>query len=354
MIGIFAVIIVLALLIFFHELGHFLVAKMFKMGVSIFSLGFGPKLIGIKKGNTDYRISAIPLGGYVKLVGEKPDEPIEPPFTKQESFALRPAWQRILVVLAGPLFNFVLAWFIFWGLFFTQGKLQILPSIGKVIQNSPAETAGLKPGDLILKVNNTPISTWEELVKIVKENQEKPLSLTIQRGKYVYSLTVTPEIKTVRNIFGETIKTPQIGIVAGNNFKTYKLNFFSSSIEGLVHTFNLTKLTVIGIVKLIERILPLETIGGPITIAKLVSDQAQYGIINLLNLVALLSINLGLLNLLPIPVLDGGHILFYGLEIILRRPLSEKVQQISIKIGLTILFSLMGLAIYNDIMRIIK
>lgn len=349
-----AVILVLGLLIFFHELGHFLIARLFKIGVSIFSLGFGPKLLSFQKGKTQYRLSAIPLGGYVKLVGESKDQAIEPPFAAEESFALRPAYQKMLVVVAGPLFNLLLAWFIFWGLFFAQGKVYLLPQIGEVVPNTPAQAAGLQAGDLILEVNGQKIETWSELVEAVQESDTAQLTLKVQRNQQILTLHAKTKAKTLKNIFGETVVKPQLGIIAADNFFTQKLSFFAAAQEGLVHTGRIIKLTWLGIVKLIERILPLETIGGPLTIAKLVSDQAKQGWVNLLNLTALLSINLGLLNLLPIPILDGGHILFYSLEMIMRRPLSERIQQISLKIGLALLLLLMGIAIYNDLMRIFK
>ncbi|MDQ7032024.1 MAG: RIP metalloprotease RseP [Desulfonauticus sp.] len=352
--GILAIIFVLGLLIFFHELGHFLVARVFKIGVSIFSLGFGPKLVGFSGNKTEYRLSAIPLGGYVKLVGEKPDEEIKPPFTEEESFSGRPAWQKLLVVGAGPIFNFLLAWFIFWGLFFVQGKVYLLPSIGKVLKDSPAYEAGLKPGDLILEVNHKPIKTWSELVKIVQHSQGKTLVMLVQRKNTSFSVTVKPKLRVVKNIFGEAVKVPQVGIVAANDFFTQKVDVLDAAIEGWKHTLDLIKLTWMGIVKLIERILPLNTIGGPLTIAKIVTEQARYGWVNLLNLVAVLSINLGLLNLLPIPVLDGGHIVFFSLEMLTGKTPSERVQEISTKIGLTILMLIMALAVYNDLMRLFK
>jgi len=351
--SVLAIIFVLGLLIFFHELGHFLVARWFKIGVEIFSLGFGPKLLGFVYAKTEYRLSAIPLGGYVKLVGEGKNAVIQPPFTETESFSLRPAWQRLGVVLAGPVFNFILAWLIFWGLFYLKGKIILLPTVGQVVAHSPAEQAGLKPGDVILKVNNTQVNTWEELAKAIQTNKSRYLTLQVKRHNQVLRVKIEPELKKVKNIFGETVIKPQIGIIAGNNFITQQLGFFEAAKEGLFYTGQLIRLTWEGIVKLIERVIPLKTIGGPISIAQMVSSQAKAGWVSLFNLIAVLSINLGLLNLLPIPVLDGGHILFYTLEIITGKPLNEKAQEISTKIGLALLAGLMLLAIYNDLTKIL-
>ena len=346
-----AIILVLGLLIFFHELGHFLVARMLGIGVTTFSLGFGPRIFGFKPGKTDYRLSAVPLGGYVHLAGETAGTELPPEFGPGESFSLRPAWQRILVVSAGPIFNFVLAWLIYWGIFWANGQIQILPEIGQVTKNSPAQVAGLKSGDMILKVNGQETPYWDDLARAIRQNKGRPLLLQIQRENTVLELTVKPRITRRRNIFGEEILVPQIGITASGQTTFIPLSWSEAAWTGLVQTWTLIKLTLEGLIKLVERIIPLDTIGGPIMIAKLVSDQAHQGLVNVLALTALISINLGLLNLLPIPVLDGGHILFYTIEIIIGHPLDERLQKITTKIGLSFLIALMCLAVANDIVR---
>jgi regulator of sigma E protease len=352
--SVIAIILVLGLLIFFHELGHFLVARMLGIGVSTFSLGFGPRIFGFKPGKTEYRLSAVPLGGYVHLVGETAEAELPPGFKTSESFALRSPWQRILVVSAGPIFNFVLAWLIYWGIFWANGQIQILPEVGQVAENSPAQVAGLKSGDMILKVNGQDVEYWDDLAKAIRQSKGAPLRLQVQRDKGVIELMVKPKITKRRNIFGEKILVPQIGITASGRTVSIPLSWSEAARTGLVQTWTLIKLTLEGLIKLIERIIPLDTIGGPIMIAKLVSDQAHQGLINVLALTALISINLGLLNLLPIPVLDGGHILFYTIEIIIGRPLDQRLQKITTKIGLSFLIALMGLAVVNDILRFFK
>ncbi len=348
-----AIVIVLGLLIFFHELGHFLVARIMGIGVSTFSLGFGPKLFAFVLGKTEYRLSAVPLGGYVHLVGESEEAKLPEGFTSRESFARRPPWQRILVVAAGPVFNFALAWFIYWGLFFAHGQTMLLPEIGQLADDGPAQEAGLQPGDRVLRVDNSEIRYWDELVMHIRDNRGEPIALQVQRNENIYEFTLTPQMAVQETIFGEEVKTPQIGIVASGETETISLGFFSSAREGLAQTWMLIRLTVEAIIKLIERIIPLETIGGPILIAQLVSEQTQEGLVNLLALTALISINLGLINLLPIPVLDGGHILFYSIEMIIRRPLNARMRQMATRIGILLILSLMAFAIINDILRLV-
>ncbi len=353
MVSIIAVIIVLSGLIFFHELGHFLVAKMLNIGVRVFSLGFGPKIFGFQFKGTEYRISLAPLGGYVHLIGEKPEEEVsleEMPY----SFSLRPPWQKMAVVIAGPLFNFVLAWIIFFVVALTIGQMALLPEVGDVLPNSPAQKAGLKKGDVIVQIDNKKVKYWTDLVEIIRNSKGKELTFVIKRKEELFEVKIRPKIERTKNIFGEEILTPRIGIVASQKVIHIKMGPLKAIWISLVQVWDLIKLTVEGIIKIIERIIPVETIGGPIMIVQLVSQQAKEGILNVAVLTAVISINLGLINLLPIPVLDGGHIMFYSLEMILRRPLSPKLRELSIKIGITILILLMTLAVYNDIFRIIN
>ena len=349
---VFAVIVVLGVLIFFHEFGHFLMARLVGVRVLRFSLGFGPKLVGFKRGHTEYCLSAIPLGGYVKLLGENPGEELTPEEIPY-SFSHRPLKDRALIVLAGPLANFVLAW-IFFALVFTfQGKPVYLPQIGKVLPDSPAAQAGLKPGDLILAVNGRPISTWQELNELIRKSEGKPLTLTVKRGKEKILVTVTPRLREVKNIFGETIKVPLIGVMAAGKARFEKVNPARALSEAFLMVFAMIKLTLVSIVKLIERVLPLSTLGGPIFIAKLAGEQAEAGLWPLVSFMAVLSVNLGVLNLLPIPMLDGGHLVLFLVEALLGRPLPEKAKEVIMKVGLAILVLLMVVVFYNDILRLL-
>ena len=349
--SILAVICVLGGLIFFHELGHFLVARSMGMGVSVFSLGFGKRLFGFQRGKTDYRVCAFPLGGYVQLVGDAPDAELPEGFSAEESFSRRPPWQRMLVVLAGPVFNFLLAWFIFWGLAWSQGVQDMLPVIGQVTNASAAEEAGLQTGDRIIAIDGVDISIWEDLVQRIETNQGTAMNLTVQRGRDLLSMQATPRIQEKRNLFGEIKTVPMLGIAPKGEFVTREMNMFSAAVEGAKQIWEISGLMLTGIVKLIERVIPWTDMGGVILITELIHKEAQNGLINLLALTALISINLGILNLLPIPVLDGGHILFFFLETVTGKPLSPQVQQAALKVGMMLLFMLMILATVNDIMR---
>ncbi len=349
--SVLAVVVVLGGLIFFHELGHFVVARGMGMGVSVFSLGFGTRLFGFTRGKTDYRVCAFPLGGYVQLVGETVDAELPEGFEPEESFSRRPPWQRMLVVLAGPVFNFLLAWLIFWGLAFSLGVQELLPVIGQVTNSSAAEKAGIVPGDQVLEIDGVEITVWEDLVERIEANQGGPMSLTLMRGNELFSVNVTPRLQEKRNLFGEVKTMPMLGIAPKGEVLTRQLGFFAAAVQGGRQIWEVSGLMVMGIVKLIERVIPLTDMGGVILITEMIHKEAQNGLINLLALTALISINLGILNLLPIPVLDGGHILFFFLETVTGRPLSPQVQQAALKIGMMLLLMLMILATFNDILR---
>ncbi|MHC1724649.1 MAG: RIP metalloprotease RseP [Syntrophobacteraceae bacterium] len=349
---ILSTVIVLGILIFVHELGHFLVAKRSGVTVLRFSLGFGPKLFTYTHGGTEYCLSLVPLGGYVKMLGEDSEEEL----TEEQragSFAEQPVRKRLAIVLAGPLSNFVLAVIIFAFLFGFSGIPERAAEIGTVNAGSPAELAGLKPGDQIRSINETPIRTWEELTGLIeKHGQDKPLALKVSREGQELAVSVTPAMSEVKNLFGETIRRPLIGITAPEKFTIKKINPLAAGYYAVEHTLYLSKLFFMTIVKLIQRVVPLETLGGPILIAQMAGKQAQEGVLNLLNFIAFISVNLGVLNLLPIPVLDGGHIFFFLLEAIMGKPVSVKKMEIAQKVGLVALLTLMVVVFYNDIMRL--
>lgn len=281
------------------------------MGVSVFSLGFGTRLVGFTRGKTDYRISVFPLGGYVQLVGELPTADLPEGFTAEESFSLRPPWQRMLVVLAGPVSNFILAWFIFWGLSWAHGSQELLPVIGQVTNSSAAHEAGLVPGDQVLMVDGQEIAVWDDLVHRIEGNQGASMRLIILRGTTQFSLEITPRMQEKRNLFGEVKTMPMLGIAPKGEVRTRELSFLSASWHGARQIWDVSALMVMGLVKLIERVIPWTDMGGVILISEMIHQEAQNGLASLLALAALISINLGILNLLPIPVLDGGHILFF-------------------------------------------
>lgn len=346
-------VVVLGVLIFFHELGHFLVAKAFGVGVERFSLGFGPKILKKTVGKTEYCISALPLGGYVKMVGEEPDAEVDPA-DLPESFTHRPVYQRMLIVAAGPLFNFVLCVVIFFGIFSIAGVMTLKPVIGEVKADSPARQAGIRQGDRVVALEGKPIEEWKDMAEAIAESGGQPVSLTVERGGQRLELVVTPRPDTVTDIFGEKHERYMIGIAAAGEMQSRRLNPFSALGESLHRTYLIIKLTVISVIKLIQGAISVKTLGGPIMIAQMAGEQVQHGVISLLSFIALISVNLGILNLLPVPVLDGGHLLFFAIEGATGRPVSIKAREIAQQVGIFLLMLLMVFVFYNDIMRILS
>lgn len=351
-----AIILVLGGLIFFHELGHFGVARAFGVGIRTFSLGFGPALYKFKRGRTEYRLSAIPLGGYVSMVGESPDDDINSTenqdFTEEDSFVRRKPWQRMCIVAAGPVANLLLAFLIYWVLFFAQGQLQLLPDVGKIRPDSPAAVAGIEPGDTVRTIADTPIKYWEDISAAIAKSEGKELAIVVDRNGKQLTFNVTPSLLSRKNLFGEEEKTYLIGVQAAGKTEKIDLGVIDSFTAAGEQSWSMIKLTALGFVKLIERVIPAETVGGPIMIAQLVSQQAEQGLVAVLALAALISINLGLLNLLPVPVLDGGHIVMLVYEMIVGKPVPPKVMDYSIRVGIFLLLTLMVWATFNDVRRL--
>jgi regulator of sigma E protease len=344
-------IVVLGLLIFVHELGHFLVAKRSGVTVLRFSLGFGPRLFGFKRGDTDYCLSLIPLGGYVKMLGEEPGEEVEEE-QRSTSFSFQPVSKRIAIVLAGPFSNFLLAIVIFAFIYALSGIPQLTPEIGSVSAGSPAEKAGLMAGDKVTVINGKAINDWEELSGLIEKLGEQPLTLQIERGEEHPTITVTPRVTEVKNIFGEPIKRAVIGITASGKITIKKENPLYAIYYSVVQTWHLSKLFLVTVGKLIEGVVSIKTLGGPILIAQMAGQQANEGLLNLIHFIALISVNLAVLNLLPIPVLDGGHILFFVIEGLLGKPIGQRKIEWAQKAGMLILLVLMVFVFYNDIMRL--
>ncbi|KAF5085890.1 RIP metalloprotease RseP [Desulfovibrio desulfuricans] len=371
---IIAVVVVLGGLIFFHELGHFAVARGLGMGVSTFSLGFGPKILKYRKGKTEYALSLVPLGGYVALVGESDPKDIPEGFTEKESFALRPAWQRLLVVAAGPAANIILAWLLCWTLALGWGTPVLLPQVGGVVQNGPADKAGIQPGDTIVSINGAAVANWQAMADAITQSNGKTLAVTLSRPDMapqaddqtradeaaqpeqgmIISVELTPERSIRKTIFGEEESAWLIGIRNSGAVRLVQHGFADAAIAGAGQTADMVSLTWQSFVKLAERVVPLDQVGGPIMIMQMVGKQAHEGLAGLLALAALISINLGILNLLPIPVLDGGQIVFCLWEIIFRRPLNARLQDYAMRAGIALLVALMLLATYNDLWRILK
>ena len=351
-------IIVLGVLIFFHELGHFLVAKFFGVKVLKFSLGFGPKLIGKKVGDTEYLISVFPLGGYVKMLGEYGEEDEEEddaePLTPEEeekSFSNQHVFKRIAIVAAGPVFNLFLAFFILCGLYLIAGKDVVAPKIGQVTEGTPAHRAGFLKGDTIVSIGDNPIDSWTEIKALVKDKAGIPLEVTINRNGRFIGISVTPEKVVVKNEFGEDIKSSLIGIVVSGDLTNLKLAPWQAVSEGFKDTLRWIELTCMVVVKLFQGVIPLKTVGGPIMIGQMTGQVAQQGFTYLFPFTAIISVNLGILNLFPIPVLDGGVIIFLLIELLIGKPLSLKKREIAQKVGVALLILLMVVVTYNDLSR---
>ena len=348
-------ILVLGLLIFVHELGHFLFAKLFGVRVLKFSLGFGPRVFGRVWGETEYLISAFPLGGYVKMFGENPDEQEASANERAVSFAHKRVWERFLIIFAGPLFNLLFAVLLFFLIFLAMGlpESRDTTRIGQVNPDSPAAVAGLLAGDEILAIDGQEISGWQEVLEGVKESGGHSLELSLLRDGSQLTLTVTPALDEVKNIFGEAVEERYlIGIVKADELAYRRIGPIEALSAAASQTWLYISLTCLGLLKIIQQVVPASELGGPILIAQLAGQQLQAGWINLLYFMGLLSVNLGILNLLPVPVLDGGHLVFLSLDAVRRKPLCERAQLVAQQIGLALLATLMIFVFYNDIMRI--
>ncbi|MBR7118042.1 MAG: RIP metalloprotease RseP [Helicobacteraceae bacterium] len=342
-------IIVLSFLIFFHESGHFLVARFFGVKVEVFSVGFGKKIWTKTYNGTEYAISAIPLGGYVKMKGQDDLNPNEIS-NDDDSYNTKAPWKKICILFAGSGANILLAFilYIFIGFY---GITTILPTIGKTIDNSPAYKAGLMQGDTILKINGNEIKTWRDLSQNIS-NQTQEINIEYKRGNKTFQTTITPEMKDSKNIFGEDVKQGFIGIVAKGDIARVRYGMSEIIPYAIDETIFAAKLIVLSLQKIIIGILPINQLGGPIAIVQAIAQAQEAGFIALLGLSALISINLGILNLLPIPALDGGHIVFTLYEWLTKRPLNENIAYKLTIFGWIVLFGLMILGLYNDIGRI--
>ncbi len=349
-------ILVLGILIFVHEFGHFLIAKLCGVRVLKFSLGFGNKVIGRKWGETEYLISAFPLGGYVKMYGEQQGDPI-PESERVHSFSHKSVLQRFAIVFGGPFFNLLFAVLLFFTMFALAGLPEPVDTtrIGHVSPGSVAEKAGLKAGDHILSIDGQKTVSWQQVSELIKSSRGKEVVLVIDRSGERITVRAVPTMEKVKNIFGEEVgKRYLLGITRSDEIRYKKVGLMESLKAAFIQTWNLIYLTVMGIVKIIERVIPASELGGPIRIAEIAGQQLEAGWMNLLYFMGLLSINLGILNLLPIPVLDGGHLFFLTLEGIRKKPVSDRVMEISQKVGIALLGTLMLFVFYNDIFRIVK
>lgn len=342
--------VLLGVLVFVHELGHFLVAKGLGIRVLKFSLGFGPRVFGWKRGDTEYMVSAVPLGGYVKLYGEDPDEPL-PPEDRAASFSARGVRHRLAVVVAGPGMNFLLAIVVFSVLSFF-GTPVLLPVVGEVSPGMPAQAAGVKPGDRVEAVGDKAVASWEDMAEAIGASQGGELTLRVRRGAEQLTIRVAPTRKAAPNLFGETEERPVIGITPAGEVENARSPAWEAPWIGVRETGRWTWMTLEVLGKMVTGRVSPRTLGGPVAIAKMAGETAQAGLLSFLFLVAVLSVNLAVLNLLPIPVLDGGHVFFFLVEAVMGRPVSVKHREVAQQVGLVILLALMAFVMFNDIQRL--
>jgi regulator of sigma E protease len=443
-------VVALGALIFIHELGHFLVAKGMGVGVERFSLGFGPRIWSFRRGETEYCLSIVPLGGYVKMTGEEAhgEDAIHPASEAvtdpAKSFSAKPLWARALIVFAGPGMNFVLAAVIFSVVYAAVGVPISEPTIGRVVPDSaaaqgglrprdrvvaidgkpvehwgeideavtrangrplaltierdgvrqdvavtprkvpvrtpfnepaeawsigarpylppvvgevrsgmPAAEAGLQPRDRVVALNGQAIETWDELAEMISARADETLTLRIERDGSRMDVTVTPRVEVERDAFGNETKVGRIGIATATSQTFKRSDPISAVASGLARTWDVTAITVVSIWKLLTGTIPASNIGGPLQISMVAGQQAQQGAVSYAFFVALISINLAILNLLPVPMLDGGHLLFFAIEAVLGRPLSVRKREIAQQIGLALLLLLMVFALFNDLTRLL-
>ncbi|MGE5248098.1 MAG: RIP metalloprotease RseP [Verrucomicrobiota bacterium] len=353
MIYFFSFVVVLGVLIFVHEFGHFIVARKLGVGVTKFSFGFGPKLFGVQRGETEYLVSAVPLGGYVKLVGETDAEEV-PADQRERSFSHKPVWVKMAVVAAGPIGNLLFAVLVFW-LVFLGGVPSLTTQVGDVVAGGPAARAGIQKGDVVVRVDGAAVSTWEDLAARIRMGTPgKPLQITVRRDGVEKTIAVAPELREGRTLFGEKVSEPKIGIAAGQQIVYQRIGVGAAFLKAGSETGKLVYLTAMTVVKLIMRVLPSDTLGGPILIAQMAGDQARQGASAFAYFLGLLSVNLGILNLLPIPILDGGHLLFFSVEALMRKPISHQARAVAQQVGLALILTLTALVFYNDIVRLLS
>ncbi|HVZ90373.1 MAG TPA: RIP metalloprotease RseP [Rhizomicrobium sp.] len=354
---------VITIVVFFHELGHFFVARLFGVRVEVFSIGFGPEVVGwTDKKRTRWKISWIPLGGYVKFFGDadaasRPDREKAnqmSPAERAVSLLTKPVYQRALVAAAGPFANFILAIFIFTAMFILFGRVVVPPVIGAVTPNSAAQAAGIKPGDIVRSIDGVKIDEFGQLPEIVSTNAGEDLAITVSRNGELLTLHATPRLVRRADPLGNIENIPTLGVSSSRSAKPeiVRYGLFGATAEATRQTWAI----ITGTLKSLEQIVVGRTdasqLRGPLGTADLAKEVADYGILALIQLAALMSVSIGLINLFPIPILDGGHLLYYGCEAVLGRPLGERAQDVGFRFGLALVLALMLFATWNDLVRL--
>jgi regulator of sigma E protease len=351
---------VITVVVFFHELGHFLMARCFDVKIQTFSVGFGRELVGFtdKKG-TRWKISLLPLGGYVKFFGDadvssKPDQKsIDEMDAETRSGVLhfKPLHQRALVAAAGPIANFILAIAIFAVVFMIFGRQVVQPIVDQVQPGTAAEEAGFMHGDRILSVNGQTISDFLDVQRVVADNEGAPMTVVVQRNGASVTLHAIPRMVEVDDPIGGKDRKPHLGLQSTDQTTLVRYGPVAATSLAVKQTWYIVDQTLTYLTRVATGKESTRQLSGPIGIMKVSGDVAHLGFLPLINLAALLSVSIGLLNLFPIPVLDGGHLLYYACEAVLGRPLGERAQEVGFRIGLALVLCLMLLATFNDLAR---
>ena len=362
--GLPAFVFVITVVVFFHELGHFAMARAFGIGVDAFSIGFGPAIFSWKdRHGTRWKVSWIPLGGYVKFLGDAdaastPDrEAIAamPAEQRASIFQAKPLYQRALVVAAGPGANFVLAIVIFAATFLFLGRQVIRPVVSTVQPNSAAATAGIKPGDVIKSVDGTSIESFSDLQSIVSISAGHRLAITVSRNGQSVRLYAVPRLEAVKDRFGNSQKLGVLGIVnkiVPSEVETVHYGVFGAVGAACSQIWDVVSGTMAYLWRMVAGQADASQLTGPVGIAQVSEQVATFGFLALIQLAALLSISIGLVNLFPVPMLDGGHLLYYGCEAVMGRPLGARAQDMGFRVGLAVMLALMALATWNDLVRL--
>ncbi len=347
--GILVALLVLSVLIFFHELGHFTAARFFGVQVDVFSIGFGKRLWTKKIGKTEWSLSAIPLGGYVKMKGQDDTDPTNVSYD-DDSYNTKKPWQRIVILLAGPFANFLMAFFLYLAISY-MGVPKLLTYVDKVTKDAPAYVAGIQKEDKILQINTKNIKYWEEIGDTINASQGQ-ITLIIERNNTLHTLQLTPKVIEDKNVFGETIKRKIIGITPLPKQTTVYYGFIDGFSYAWDETIKASTLIFKSVEKLLTGVVSPDKLGGIITIVDVTAQASHAGILALFFFTALISVNLGVLNLMPIPALDGGHIMFNLYEILRGKAPSESAMYYITLIGWALLIGLMLLGLYNDVNRL--
>ena len=350
----------ITVVVFIHELGHYSIGRWCGICVETSSIGMGKQIWGkTDKYGTLWRVAILPIGGYVKFYGDE-----DPSGKKSEvsenikdhmNFHNKSVWKKIATTAAGPLFNFILAIFIFSIIFFFRGESLVQPYVGQIVDESPAYNSGLEAGDEIIYADTKEILYFNDLRDYVLENPENEIELTVIRDGVEKKIFLTPEVVSSKDRFGNDYSSARIGVIGSQNpehIELKKYGLITSIYRGTYETYNLSAKILSYLGKLIAGRESIDQMGGPIKIIQISGEISNYGIIPLLALIAAISVNLGIINLLPIPVLDGGHLLYYSLEVVRGKPLSQKTQEIGMQIGMSLLIALMIFVTFLDISRL--